>query len=161
MYMFIEKKPTNCLLNKLYKNRVYRVFLRKLTLLLVRVSADVYTVYYQSVGRFTLSLGKKSMKSSLARIASEESLTWALSIRPLMLLFWLGLMVKIFFTVKRINLSAICAMLNVCIPNVWVYNEAVSIHHVLLFLHLAWSFTSQKNWHLYYSKVLAYTCIWK
>lgn len=75
MYMFIEKKnpPTVYLIS--YIKQSLQGFLRKLTLLLVRVSADVYTVYYQSVGRLTLSLGKKSMKSSLARIASEESLT--------------------------------------------------------------------------------------
>lgn len=55
---------------------------------------------------------------------------------------------------KIINLSAICALLNVCIPNVCVYNVAVNVH-VFLFLHLTRSFTSQKNWHLYSSKVLA------
>lgn len=76
-----------------------------------------------------------------------------------MLLFWLGLMVKIFFTVKRINLSAICAMLNVCIPNVCVYNDAVSIQYIMCFFfyillgHLLakriGTFTIQKYLHIH------------
>lgn len=74
MYMFIEKNPTPAVYLSYIKIE-FTGYLRKLTLLLVHVTADVCTVYYQSVGRLTLSLGKKSMKSSLARIASEESLT--------------------------------------------------------------------------------------